>query len=297
MITGLPLGISGATVKVRFFEAGTEKVWNGAAYEDWSDANVASYGIAAAEMGTSGRYKWTVPATVLLTGYSWEARQQPGASAAPNDPLVGAGDPANVLYVAGKPAVPANGGGAFVVTVTVTATPGGAAVVGASVRFSVAGGSYTATTDGSGVATFNLDLGTYTLSITKAGLTFAPVSVDVAGATNFPKQMTVVAVSPAADPAQTTGFLTTRDGSGNPQGNVTILFRLVGPVGATGTAFDGRDFSATSDGNGLLQVALMQSKHYKARHAAKVNSEWVDIPNTGTASTFQLPEILSATGT
>src|SRR4051812_5826423 len=92
----------------------------------------------------------------------------------------------DLTLVNGKPATPANGGGAFAVTVTVTNSNGGAAIVGASVRMTDASGSYEAATNGSGVATFALDTSTYILGIFKEGYLYAPTNQVVSGAANIP---------------------------------------------------------------------------------------------------------------
>ena len=201
-------------------------------------------------------------------------------------------DVSNLVRVNGRPAEPASGGGAFAVTVTVTNAGGGAAIVGASVRMTDASGSYEATTDGTGVARFNLNASTYTLGISKDGFLYAATSQVVTGAGNIAAAMTQVSIAAPANPAQTTAFLVAHDGKGNVMPGATITFRLVDPTGNAG-AFDRRNFTATADGAGLLQVTLMRNSAYEARHE---KGQWVSIPDTGNNGTFELPEILSDFG-
>ena len=211
------------------------------------------------------------------------------------DPELVEKDPfgADLHHVNGKPATPANGGGAFVVTVTVTNSVGGAAIVGASVRMTDASGSYEAATNGSGVATFNLDSSTYALGIFKEGYLYAPTNQVITGAGNIAAQMTQIAISAPADPEQTTAYTVTRDGKGQVKPGVTLTFRLVDPAGNSGGAFDRRNFTATSDAVGLLQVALMKNSSYQQKHE---KGEWSAPFTTGNAGTFALPEILSEFG-
>ena len=201
-------------------------------------------------------------------------------------------DLSNLVRLNGRPAEPASGGGAFAVTVTVTNAAGGAAIVGASVRMTDASGSYEAATGADGVARFNLNASTYTLGVAKEGFLYAATSQVVGGAGNIAAAMTQVSIAAPANPAQTTAFLVAHDGKGNVKPGATITFRLVDPTGNSG-AYDRRNFSATADGAGLLQVTLMLNSAYQAKHE---KGEWVTIADTGNNGTFALPEILSDFG-
>jgi hypothetical protein len=212
-----------------------------------------------------------------------------------NAPYLGERDTwSDVTHVNAKPATPANGGGAFAVTVTVTNIAGGAAIVGASVRMTDASGSYDDVTDGSGVAHFNLNSSSYTLGVFKDGYLYAPTTRVVSGATSLSAAVTQVSITPPSDPAQTTGYTVVRDARGTVKPFTTLYFQLVDSPGTAANAYDRRNLSAQSDGAGLLQVGLMKSRHYKARFEKQ--KTWTDIPDTGSASTFQLPEILSDYG-
>ncbi|HZL38020.1 MAG TPA: hypothetical protein VFC78_22080 [Tepidisphaeraceae bacterium] len=94
-------------------------------------------------------------------------------------------------------------------------------------------------------------------------------------------------IPPATAPNQTTAYLITRDGQGNPLGSQTLTFALVDPE-ATTDAYDQTAFPVTSSAGGVLQVPLLQRTKYQARMAG---GTWVGF-TTGNAATFALPEVL-----
>ncbi|HZL37568.1 MAG TPA: hypothetical protein VFC78_19780, partial [Tepidisphaeraceae bacterium] len=88
-------------------------------------------------------------------------------------------------------------------------------------------------------------------------------------------------------PSQTTAYLTTRDGQGNPLPAMTLTFQLIDPQAAT-DSYDQTAFTATSNSVASLQVSLLKGTRYQARMA---NGPWVTF-TTGSASTYALPEVL-----
>ncbi len=79
---------SGLTVYFQIFNS-TSQVWNGASFETYATANIATYKIAGTEAGTaSGYYTANFPAAVAGV-YSIVARVQSGGSAAETDVLAG----------------------------------------------------------------------------------------------------------------------------------------------------------------------------------------------------------------
>jgi len=156
-----------------------------------------------------------------------------------------------------------------------------------NVVFSLANVGF-ATTDASGVKTISLPAGNFTVkALPASGTLFPDTPITVTGNATFTITCSAVTITPAAAPNQTTGYLTTRDASGNPAAGVTLTFQLINPQQAT-DSFDQSPFTATSDANALLQVALLQSSQYQARVGT---GPWVTF-TTGTASTYELPEVL-----
>lgn len=182
------------------------------------------------------------------------------------------------------------GSGAYVRTVTVTSN-GTTPIVGAIVRLTD-GQSYTATSNGSGVASFSLDTGSYTLSVTKAGYSYTPTTVTVSGAGNTTITLTAVTIPPAANADQTTAYLYTYDGAGTLEGDVAIEFRVVDPStdaeDGAGTSYPRKPFTIRSDNDGLLETPLKKNSTYAARRGI---GAWIEF-ETDDQSTYQLPEVL-----
>lgn len=181
-------------------------------------------------------------------------------------------------------------------SVTVTVTDGTDPIEGARVRLRLGvDASRVLTTNASGVAgPFGVNDGTWTVVIAKSGYSFEPASLVVDGDETPEYEMTAAVIAPAADPDQTTAYLTTLDTQGNPEADVVITFELVDPSpdgDGAGRAWAAGLLNATSDDDGLLQVTLARSCLYRARRGTR--GRWTDPFNTGTESTFELPEVLS----
>ncbi len=146
----------------------------------------------------------------------------------------------------------------------------------------------TAVADAGGNATISLPNGTFTVTAMPiAGTLWPPSSITVAGSGTFTIMGTTASIPSPSDPGQTTAYLTTRDGHGNPQPGITLSFQLVDPQAAT-DSFDQTTFVATSDGSASLQVTLLKKTKYQGRVG---NGPWVSF-TTGVGATYALPEIL-----
>lgn len=156
-----------------------------------------------------------------------------------------------------------SGSGAY--TVTVTVNDGATALQGATVRYTSGVLTYTATTNVSGVATFNLDAATYTVGITRAGYSFAGTTHAVVATGSATYSMTAIVFSAPADPNQVTGYVYTRNGKGDLKPSVVVSFRVVElPDDATGS-FDGAEFEVTSHAStALLSTPFWLGGTYEA---------------------------------
>ncbi|MDB5353605.1 MAG: hypothetical protein JWN24_58 [Phycisphaerales bacterium] len=149
-------------------------------------------------------------------------------------------------------------------------------------------GTGSASTDVTGIKTISLPSGTYTVQVSPTSGTLWPdTPITVTTDATFTFTGTAVTIPPASSPAQTTAYLTTRDGQGNPLPSVPITFQLIDPQASTDT-YDQGSFTATSDIHASLQVPLLKSTKYQARLPG---GPWV-VFTTGTNPTFALPEIL-----
>lgn len=186
----------------------------------------------------------------------------------------------------------AGGGGSLSGARTITVTvedESGDPVENAIVRFTLAADSGAYKTDAAGQVTANLDDGTWTVAIFRSGYQFAGASLTVSADASVTYELTEVSISPPADPAQTTGYLTTYDGQGNVAPETEITFWLMA-IDADGRSYSVRNFTATSDANGLLEVALVREAKYRARRDATSPIE-VEF-TTPDEPTYELPTIL-----
>jgi hypothetical protein len=117
-------------------------------------------------------------------------------AAAVNDVLVDTGTtlPAQIAGISA-------GSGTGARTVTITVNDGTTALQNATVRMTEGANTFTATTNVSGVAVFNLDDATYTVGVTKSGYSYAGTTLVVNGTETATYSMTVVSITPPADPA------------------------------------------------------------------------------------------------
>lgn len=144
----------------------------------------------------------------------------------------------------------ASGSGAR--TVTVTVNDGTTALQNARVRMTEGANSYSALTNASGVAVFNLDDATYTVAITKAGYSYAGTTLVVDGNETITYSMSLVTITPSNSPF-VTGYYTCYSELGVVESGVTITLQVHKVPSETGLALDSAVRTATSDSNGLAQ--------------------------------------------
>jgi hypothetical protein len=144
----------------------------------------------------------------------------------------------------------ASGSGAR--TVTVTVNDGTTALQNARVRMTEGANSYSALTNASGVAVFNLDDATYTVAITKAGYSYAGTTLVVDGNETITYSMSLVTITPSNSPF-VTGYYTCYSELGVVESGVTITLQVHKVPSETGLALDSAVRTTTSDSNGLAQ--------------------------------------------
>ncbi|HEX4124252.1 MAG TPA: hypothetical protein VHY37_05950 [Tepidisphaeraceae bacterium] len=234
---------------------------------------------------------------VLEYDVNWQPRNRAGQNVGPIEIVT-----ANQLQAAQLVQIIANtenccsggsGSGAFAAAVNVT--DGTNPIPGAAIRITGPQSAGAVSTNTAGVANFALNSGSITVTTTATGYA-GSTSVhtidnlghwDSTGSAALPIALAPAGASVSPGAGQTTAYLTTRDGHGEPIGGVTLTFSLVDPQ-ASADSFDQSTFTAASDQTGLLQVLLRQSSTYQARLPA---GSWTTF-TTGSASSFPLPEIL-----
>lgn len=187
---------------------------------------------------------------------------------------------------AGSWATGGAGAGAYAVTITVT--DGTDPIEGAIVRLSKTGETYSQTTDVSGEAAFSLDAATWTLTVTRPGFTFTPYILVVSADTDYTAEITAAIVTPAADPAFCTCYLTTYDAEGAVEPNVAMAYKLlVAPVDV-GHSYISEEIAVASNSDGLLEVALLRNAMYQIRRGS---GAWVRV-SVPDADAYELPQVL-----
>lgn len=178
-------------------------------------------------------------------------------------------------------------------TVTATVNDGTDPLENATVRLTEGANTYTAATNASGVASFAyLPDATYTVAISKSGYSFTATTLTVDGDKTPTYSMTALAITAAADPDETTGYLTART-SGVPASGVTYEYRMTRhPSDDVGTGFDPNLSTVTSGTAGLTQFPhLVKGATYLFQRAGGGEKKSLTIPTTAGA-TYELPSLL-----
>jgi hypothetical protein len=179
-----------------------------------------------------------------------------------------------------------SGGGTGARTVTITINDGTDPLENAIVRMTEGANTYTATTDVSGVATFNLDDATYVVSVSKSGYSYSGTTLLVNGTEAETYSMTQVATSPPADPALCAVTIHVRDQYGVDLADEPVEITFVSwGVGAADTVpVLSPPPVQTTDVDGTVAVNLYRNAVYKiiygsADYALRAN---VTVPDAGT---------------
>jgi len=172
------------------------------------------------------------------------------------------------------------GSGARLVSITVLMDA--VAQQSAKVRLSKLGGaeSYIATTDANGLATFSVDDGSWTVSITLSGATFAGATLVVDGNETVSYSLTANSAIAASDPDKVTGYWLCLSHLGVPESGVTVTLTAMSlPANSTGLVLDSASRSVVSGVDGVVSFNnLIPGVRYKV------------IRNSGKAFYFVCPE-------
>lgn len=146
------------------------------------------------------------------------------------------------------------GSGTGARTVAITVTVDSVLQEGAKVRVTKGVETYIVATNVSGVATFNLDDGTWTIAITAPFATFAGASLVVDANVTQTYDMDAVHLSPS-DPDKVTAYYLCLDENGDPEAGVEVTIQVkeasAGLGVVDGLALGDPPRTATSDANGM----------------------------------------------
>jgi hypothetical protein len=180
---------------------------------------------------------------------------------------------------------PTNGGGAFKFTITVEDNNSGFTLL-PSVAVSMTQGSTVlqSTTNASGVATFNVGPGVWTIAAYLPGYSYSGSSVTVSGNGNQTIQLNPNYIPTPPSGNQLTGWLYTQI-----PGTTIYYAMTIAPLGS-GMQLDGTTQYHTSDSSGLWAVPLYLGATYTF-NCGNGPTNTILIPNSGT--TLELQNLLS----
>lgn len=160
------------------------------------------------------------------------------------------------------PTTAGTGTGARSVAVTVLLS--GTPVEGALVRLTKGAESFIGATDSSGLITFNVNDGTWDVSITAAGASFPGASLVVDGPEAVSYSLTASSAIIPSEPGFVTGYWLCLSPSGVPEAGATVSIQVSAlPSGSVGLALDDTIRTATSGVDGVAQfVNLIPGVRY-----------------------------------
>lgn len=229
-----------------------------------------------------------------LFAVDYDPASKPGSATALLNELIGNDGGVSQFTANALELAPGESAGTGARTVVLTVqTTGSVAIQGANVRVTLSGSSYIQTTDVNGQVTFNLDDGTWTVSITAAGYSYAGTTIVVNGDEAQTYQMTTNSAAVPSAPNLSVGQLLCTGTDELPESNVSITWRkTVGP-GDDGYSLDSAERSETSDINGLIEAEFQIGATYKIRRGAANSPTTREVAFTVPASSpFNLPEHL-----
>lgn len=177
------------------------------------------------------------------------------------------------------------GGGTGARTVALTVNDGSAAIESAHVRVTKGAESYVLDTNASGLVTFSLDDGTWSIAITKPGYVYnnPSATIVVNGNETATYSMTQITITPS-DPGQVTGFIYCYDEVGAVEEGVEIHLHQQRPISGTGIAYDDAVRTGTSDADGLVEfVGMFKGGRYSYyRGTSDDRHVEITVPTTAT---------------
>ena len=154
--------------------------------------------------------------------------------------------------LANAPGGGGSGTGARMVTITVN--DGTTVLQNATIRMTEGANTFTALTNASGVAVFNLDDATYTVAITKSGYSYAGTTIIVNGTETATYSMTANSVTPPTNPDLSAIEVLCLDEDFEAASGIDVDFRMASVAsGDQNRAHPGAKKTVTSNGSGIAR--------------------------------------------
>jgi hypothetical protein len=251
---------------------------------DRAIVNTGGDALTEVEVATVKTGVWTATVAETIPAEDCHARIYEGASEAAAAILID-----SILYESeteiGKEPSSGGGSGTGARTVTITVNDGTTALQNAIVRMTEGVNTYTATTNVSGVCTFNLDDATYTVSITKSGYSYAGTTLVVDGTEAVTYSMTQITPSAPDDPALCAVTFHLRDQYGADRAAEPVEITFV--KWETGAAETPPVVSVppvqTTDAGGRVEVDLYRDATYRIVYGSAGYAKRIDVivPDAG----------------
>jgi len=146
-----------------------------------------------------------------------------------------------------------------------------------------------------GTLSFSLDDATWTVSITKPGYRFVPITLVVDGNKTISYSISQVSITPS-DPGLITGYLVCYDNEGAVESGVSVYLQQIEPVTGSGIAYDGDVRSAISNGEGVAEFTglFLGGRYYVYRDQTDGRPVMFTIDADQT-DPMELPSVISRT--
>jgi hypothetical protein len=164
-------------------------------------------------------------------------------------------------------------------TVTITVNDGTTVLQNATIRLTEGANTFTASTNVSGVAVFNLDDATYAVAITKSGYSYAGTTLVVDGTETRTYSMTAISITPPDDPALCAVVFHLRDQFGADKAGepVEITFVKWEETAAQTPPVVSVPPVQTTDSGGLVEVELYRDATYRIVYGSAGYARRVDV--------------------
>ena len=192
-----------------------------------------------------------------LLAADYDPASKPGSATALLNELIGNDAGVSQFTANALELGPSGGGGGAGTgarTVTITVNDGTTALQNATVRMTEGANTFTAPTNASGIAVFNLDDATYTVGVTKPGYSYAGTTLIVNGTETATYSMTIVSVTGATNPALSAIEVLCLGADFEAESGIDVDFRMVAiATGDTNKAYLGLKVTVTSNGSGIAR--------------------------------------------
>jgi hypothetical protein len=180
-------------------------------------------------------------------------------------------------------------------TVAITVTDGTDPVESSTVRVTKGAETYTQTTDVNGLATFNLDDGSWVVAITRSNYSYGGTTLTVDGDETVTYAMTAQSIT-ASTPGKTTLYADVYEETGAlAAAGVSVYLEMIATPGSTGHVYSGTTRTGTTDANGRVEFTnCIQGAQYAIWASSNTSKFPKQIVTINVAATQAASDVLGA---